>query len=262
VATRRIHGVIKGKTAIITGGTRGLGFALAEALIAAGASVAVLGRDAATAREAAARLGTRALGLTADVTDEAALGDAVAEATDALGPIEMLVCAAGIGAPKAPIWEAEAADFHSCFDTNVLGVVMAMKAVMPAMIAARLGRVVVIGGTYGHKGVGGFALYGATKWALRGMVKAAAVDAAPHGLTVNMVSPGGIDGERLRRLFRESAIRNGEPEDAPLARFAAGTALGRLVTQDDVAAAMLHLLGPGGRNITGQDIIVDSGTIV
>ncbi|WP_040847498.1 SDR family oxidoreductase, partial [Nitrospirillum viridazoti] len=93
-------------------------------------------------------------------------------------------------------------------------------------------------------------------------VRSAALDAAPHGVTVNMISPGGVDGERLRRLFRQSAAANGEPEDAPLKRFTAGTALGRLVGEDDVAAAMLHLLGPGGRMMTGQDIVVDAGMVV
>lgn len=248
--------------AIVTGGTRGLGFALATALAGAGAKVAMLGRNGETAARAAAWLGEPTIGLSADVADAAAVASAAAAAEAALGSIDMLVCAAGIGSPKAPIWEADTAAYRACFDTNVLGVVNALGAVMPGMIGRRRGRVVVIGGSYGHKGVAGFGLYAASKWALRGIVRSAALDAAPYGVTVNMVSPGGIDGERLRRLFRETAARNGEAADAPLARFAASTALGRLVEEEDVAAAMLHLLGPGGRMMTGQDMIVDSGTIV
>lgn len=77
-----------------------------------------------------------------------------------------------------------------------------------------------------------------------------------------MISPGGVEGERIHRLFRETAQRNGEPEDAPLKRFLSGTALGRLVTEDDIAAALFHLVGPAGRMITGQDIVVDSGTVI
>jgi NAD(P)-dependent dehydrogenase (short-subunit alcohol dehydrogenase family) len=253
----RMNGV-----ALVTGGTRGLGLALAGALHAAGTAVALVGRDAETGQRAAASLGNRAAAFAADVSDQAAIDVAVTRAEATLGPITTLVCAAGIGAPRAPIWEADEAAFRAVYDVNVLGVLLAMRSTMPAMVARGSGRVIVIGGTYGHKGAAGFGLYGSTKWALRGIVRSAALDAAPHRVTVNMVSPGGVDGERLRRLFRESAVRNGEPDGAPLARFTSGTALGRLVSEEDIAAAMLHLLSPAGRMMTGQDIVVDSGTVL
>jgi NAD(P)-dependent dehydrogenase (short-subunit alcohol dehydrogenase family) len=187
---------------------------------------------------------------------------ACAETKATLGPVDMLVCTAGVGAPRQPIWQADATAYRRCFDINVLGVINAMAAAMPDMIARRSGQVIVIGGTYGHKGVADFAVYSASKWALRGLVRSAALDAASHGVRVNMVSPGGVDGERLRGAFADSARSRGEAADAPLARFTASTALGRLVSEADIAAAMLHLLGPGGRMMTGQDIIVDAGTII
>jgi NAD(P)-dependent dehydrogenase (short-subunit alcohol dehydrogenase family) len=81
-------------------------------------------------------------------------------------------------------------------------------------------------------------------------------------VTANLISPGGVDGERLRRQFQASADARGEPVEAVLERFVSGSALHRLVTDEDVAAALLHLVGEGGRNITGQDIVVDAGTIV
>lgn len=121
---------------------------------------------------------------------------------------------------------------------------------------------VVIGGTYGHKGVANSAIYAASKWALRGLVKSTALEVAPYGITCNIVAPGGVDGARLRGAFQQSADARGEPVEAVLARFTAGSALGRLLTGEDIAAAILHLVGDGGRMITGQDLIVDSGTIV
>lgn len=250
-----------GTTAIVTGGTRGLGLGLARALGRKGANVVLVGRNGATGLAAASELagqGLRATAVAADVADAAGLHDALAH----LGPVDLLVCAAGVGAPRRPIWEATAEDYRNCFDINVLGVVNAMAAVMPGMIARGTGRVVAVGGTYGHKGMAGFALYAASKWALRGLVKSAALDAAPHGVLVNMISPGGVEGERIHRMFRETALRNGEPEDAPLKRFLASTTLGRLVTEEDVAAALFHLAGPAGRMITGQDILVDAGTVL
>lgn len=256
---------LAGKVALVTGGTRGLGLGLARALGRSGAGVALVGRDGATGAAAVAALadeGIAAHAFVADVSDDAAMRDAAAAAQERLGAIDVLVCAAGVGAPRRPVWEATPQDYRGCFDINVLGVVNAMAAVLPAMIARGEGRVVAIGGTYGHKGVAGFSLYAASKWALRGLVKSAALDAAPHGVRVNMISPGGVEGERIHRLFRGSALRNGEPEGAPLERFLAGTALGRLVTEDDIAGALFHLVGPAGRMITGQDIVVDSGTVI
>ncbi|MPS68089.1 MULTISPECIES: SDR family NAD(P)-dependent oxidoreductase [Novosphingobium] len=256
---------LEGKVAMVTGGTRGLGLGLARALGRAGAGVAIVGRDAATGERAAASLvaeGLNVIACAADVSDDASMREAAARTERTLGAPGILVCAAGVGAPRRPVWEASPQDYRGCFDINVLGVVNAMAAVMPGMTARGEGRVVAVGGTYGHKGVAGFSLYSASKWALRGLVKSAALDAAPHGVRVNMISPGGVEGERIHRLFRETAQRNGEPEDAPLKRFLSGTALGRLVTEDDIAAALFHLVGPAGRMITGQDIVVDSGTVI
>jgi NAD(P)-dependent dehydrogenase (short-subunit alcohol dehydrogenase family) len=256
---------IRGKVALVTGGTRGLGLGLARALGAKGARVALVGRDAETGRGAAATLaaeGIVAHAYAADVVDAAALHEAAEAVRDELGAVDMLVCTAGVGSPRQPVWKVSAEDYRACFDINVLGVINAMAAVLPAMIERGEGSVVAIGGTYGQKGVANFAVYCASKWALRGLVKSAALEAASHGVRVNMISPGGVEGERLRRMFRESAERNGEAEDAPLKRFLAGTALGRLVTEEDIAAALLHLVGPSGRMIVGQDIVVDSGMAV
>ncbi len=256
---------LAGKVALITGGTRGLGLGLARNLGLQGVKVGLIGREASTGEAAIAALtalGIEACSFSADVADGDAMAAAREAVVNALGPIDILLCTAGVGAPRHPIWEATAAEFCDCFDVNVLGVLNAMAAVMPAMVERGSGNVVVIGGTYGHKGAADFGLYCASKWALRGLVKSAALDAAPTGVRVNLISPGGVDGERIHRMFRESAIRRGEPEDAPLKRFLSTTALGRLVTEDDIAAALFHLVGPGGTMITGQDIVVDSGTVI
>ena len=254
-----------GQTAVVTGSTRGLGREIALALARAGANIVVVGRDQAngkitadTVREA----GTESLLISADVTDQQQMEAMAARSVERFGSIDALVCTAGVGAPRRVLWESTVEDYRNCFDVNVLGVMLAMRAALPAMIARRAGRIVVIGGTYGHKGVAQHAIYAASKWALRGLVKSAARESGPYGVNVNLVSPGGIEGERLRRQFRQSAEINGETEQDVRARFVAGTALGRLVTGEDVAAAVIHLVTDAGRMITGQDIIVDSGTII
>ncbi|WP_232476095.1 SDR family NAD(P)-dependent oxidoreductase [Flavisphingomonas formosensis] len=260
-----MSGPLEGQVALVTGSTRGLGRELAAVLAEAGCDIVVVGREAETGEitaELVRAAGRRALVAPGDVTDEAAMDAVAAQALEVFGRIDILVCTAGVGGPRRPVWESRAADLHACFDVNVLGTMLAMRAVLPGMIERRHGRVIVIGGTYGHKGVANSAIYAASKWALRGLVKSAALEAAPFGVTCNVIAPGGVEGERLRRTFQQSADARGEPVEAVIGRFTAGTALGRLVTGDDIAAAILHLAGEGGRMITGQDIIIDAGTIV
>jgi len=258
-------GPLAGQVVFATGATKGLGADVALALARAGAKVAIVGRDAGAAAQVAVSIvaqGGAALGLSADVTDAEALAGAAAQAADHFGRLDRLLCCAGVGSPRQPVWESREADYRACFDINVLGVMLAMRAVMPRLIAQREGRVVVIGGTYGHKGVAQAGLYAASKWAVRGLVKSAALEAGPHNVTVNVVAPGGIEGPRLTRLFQASADREGVPFDAVLQRFTARSALGRLVTPQDVAHAVIHLFGEGGRLVTGQDLVVDAGTLV
>jgi len=250
---------------LITGSTRGLGRELAVGLAQAGAHIVVVGRDAETGvatAQAVRDAGREAIVVAGDVSDEAAMEAAAAQAIDHFGRIDILVCTAGISGPRAPIWESHAADLQACFAVNVQGVLLAMRAVLPHMIAAQSGRVIAVGGTYGHKGVANSAIYAASKWALRGLVKSAALEAAPFGVTCNVVAPGGVDGPRLRAMFQQSADARGETLEDVLDRFNAGTAMGRLVTGDDITAAIVHLASEAGRQITGQDIIIDAGAIV
>ncbi|HVY33201.1 MAG TPA: SDR family oxidoreductase [Caulobacteraceae bacterium] len=258
-------GALAGKCALVTGGTKGLGAELALGLARAGADVAVLGRDG-QAGEAVCRqigaIGRRNLAIQADVMDQEQMDAAATQVRAAFGAVDILVCAAGVGSPRRPIWELESADFRACFDVNVLGVMLALRAVMPLMIEQKFGRVVAIGGTYGHKGVGLASLYASSKWAVRGLIRSVALEGGPHGVTANVVAPGGIEGPRLTREFQASAERDGLTYEAVLERFTRRSALNRLVTPDEVCAAVVHLASDAGRNITGQDLIVDAGQII
>lgn len=262
----KIMHALNAQVVFATGATKGLGAELALALARQGAHLAIVGRDRAAGEEVASAvraIGSNALVLPADVSDGQALQDAAQQAQKHFGHIDRLLCAAGVGSPRQKVWQSRAEDFHACFDTNVLGVMLALRAVMPLMIErGQGGRVVVIGGTYGHKGVADAAVYAASKWAVRGLCKSAALEGGPHGITVNVVAPGGVAGPRLKRLFEASAEREGLPYEAVLRRFTDKSALGRLVTGDDIAQAVIHLFSDGGRLITGQDIVVDAGTLI
>jgi len=257
---------LAGKAILVTGPAKGMGGAITRAIAAAGGDLVLLGRDMmaieAIADEVRA-LGRIVLAVSADVTKDEEVAAAVAKADAAFPSLWGAVNVAGTTGPSGKmLWEHTIEDFRDVFDVNVLGTFLVMKHVLPALIARNGGSVVNIGGTFGFKGVRKSSLYGATKWTLRGMTKSAALEAGGAGVRVNMVSPGGVDGPRLTRQLGEEAEREGITYEERYARFASGTALGRMSTAEDVANAVLFLLSDAARNITGQDLLVDGGTIV
>jgi NAD(P)-dependent dehydrogenase (short-subunit alcohol dehydrogenase family) len=258
---------LKDRAVLITGPAKGMGRTITLAVAEAGADVALLGRDLAPIEAVAGEvrtLGRSALVIQADVTEDAEMERAVAEAADRLGEkLWGAVAVAGVSGPSArKLWEHTPEDFHDVFDVNVLGVFLLLRHLLPRLIGNGRGSVVTIGGTFGFKGVREASLYGASKWALRGLTKSAALEAGRAGVRVNMVSPGGVDGPRLTRQLGEQAAREGTTYAEVHQRFSATSALGRMSQADDVAAAVLFLLADTARNITGQDLVVDGGTIV
>jgi 3-oxoacyl-[acyl-carrier protein] reductase len=137
-----------------------------------------------------------------------------------------------------------------------------MRAVMPGMIARGYGRIVNIGGTFGLRGRAGRAAYSASKWALRGLTKSAALEAGPHGITVNCVCPGMVEGERFDRVRTDMAARLRITPDQARDKMAEEYALRRISTDEDVAGAVMFLLSDHARQITGQDIAVDGGWVI
>jgi NAD(P)-dependent dehydrogenase (short-subunit alcohol dehydrogenase family) len=258
---------LEGRAVIVTGPAKGMGRRITLALAEAGADVALLGRDVAAIAPVAAEV--RALGRTAvvekvDVADDGEMESGIEAAAAAFDDrLSGAVAVAGVAGPSGrKLWEHTPADFRDVFDVNVLGVFLLLRHLLPRLMARGGGSIVTIGGTFGSKGVRNASLYGASKWALRGLTKSAALEAGRAGVRVNMVSPGGVDGPRLTRQLGEEAARDGLPYDEVYARFAAATALGRMSTDADVADAVLFLLADTARNITGQDLLVDGGTVV
>jgi NAD(P)-dependent dehydrogenase (short-subunit alcohol dehydrogenase family) len=258
---------MKGQAVFVTGAAKGMGRSVTLALAEAGADIVLAGRDLnaiAPVADEVREMGRQAVEVRCDVTDEASVSTAVDKAWSALRPtVWGLVNIAGETGPSGKmLWEHTVEDYRLVFDVNVLGPFLTMKHVLPRMMAAGDGAIVNIGGTFGFKGVRQASAYGATKWALRGYTKSAALEAGPSGVRVNMVSPGGVEGPRLTRQLGEAAERQGITYQEAYDRFCQTAALGRMSTDRDVALQVLHLLGEGGRNITGQDLLVDGGTIL
>ncbi|MDX2192806.1 MAG: 3-oxoacyl-[acyl-carrier-protein] reductase [Gemmatimonadales bacterium] len=235
--------------ALVTGGTRGIGLAIAERLVAAGARVALTGRDRVQAEAVAATLGEAAFGLGCDVSDGAQVEAAVAEAEQRLGGITLVVNNAGLTRDNLLVRLAED-DWDAVLDANLKGAFHVTRAVVKGMMKRRAGRVVNVTSVVGLMGNKGQANYAASKAGLIGFTKSVAKEYAGRGILANCIAPGFIETDMTRALPAEARA-------ALLERVA----LGRLGTPGDVAGAVLFLASPLADYVTGQVLVVDGGMV-
>jgi 3-hydroxybutyrate dehydrogenase len=251
-------GLSRSSHALVTGGGRGIGHAIAAALSGADVTVTVLGRNRATLDEAVAA-GVAHFAVVADVADQAAVSAAIAEAA-ARQPIDILVANAG-AAVSAPFAKSDAALFRQMMDVNFMGVVHAVQAVLPAMKTRRHGRIVAIASTAALKGYAYVSAYAAAKHAVVGLVRSLALELATSGVTANAVCPGFTDTDLLGGSIENIMSKTGRSREQALAELAKHNPQGRLVTPEQVADTVLWLCGEGAGAITGQAIAVAGGEI-
>lgn len=236
---------LEGLTGIVTGGASGIGLATALLLTERGAKVAVL--DIADPPD------DRLIGFRADVTDDASVRAAVTGAVDALGGLDILVNNAGIGA-QGTVEDNDDAEWHRVLDLNVVGIVRVTRAALRALRASEHAAIVNTCSVAASVGLPERALYSASKGAVLSLTQALAADHLREGIRVNCVGPGTADTPWVGRLLDRAA----DPE-AERAALVARQPHGRLVSPDEVAAAIAYLAGPSAGSTTGIMITIDGG---
>ncbi|OZI20592.1 3-hydroxyacyl-CoA dehydrogenase [Bordetella genomosp. 9] len=258
---------LAGRHALVTGGGRGIGLAIAERLLRDGAAVTLLGRDAASLEQAADALARRHTATArvqwqaADITDPDALAGAFAWAADASGPVGILVNNAG-QARSERFDRTDAALWASMLAVNLTGTFHCIQAALPGMLAARWGRIVNVASTAGLAGYAYVSAYCAAKHGVIGLTRALALETAAKGVTVNAVCPGYTDTDIVRDAVRNIVAKTGMDEAGARARLAERNPQGRLVQPSEVAHAVAWLCQPGAGAINGQAIPVDGGEIM
>ncbi|MFX1677984.1 SDR family NAD(P)-dependent oxidoreductase [Mitsuaria sp. CC2] len=256
---------LEGLHAVVTGGGSGIGAAIAQALIADGARVTLMGRRIGTLKEQRDRLnvgGGPSVELqVCDVGDEASVRDAFAAAVAAAGPIDLLVNNAG-QVETAPLAKTSLDTWQRLLNVNLTGSFLCSREVLPAMTERRFGRIVNVASTAALKGYAYVAAYCAAKHGVLGLTRALALETARKGVTVNAVCPGYTETDIVAGAIETIVAKTGRTAEEARAELASVNPQGRLVDPAEVAATVAWLARRDSGSITGQAIAVAGGEVM
>jgi 3-oxoacyl-[acyl-carrier protein] reductase len=242
---------LKGRSVLVTGGSKGIGKGIARVFAQAGAKVAIVSRHGKEAEAAAKEIGHGAFGLAGDVTSLASMEAVMKEAASRSGGLDVLCANAGIF-PPAKLEEMTSEQWDQVIDTNLKGTFHSVKAAVPYLKKSNQGRIVITSSITGPvTGFPGWTHYGATKAGQLGFMRTACIELAKYGITVNAVMPGNI--------LTEGLIEMGEDYQKSMA---ASVPLKKLGTVEDIGHAALYFASKEASYVTGQTIIVDGGQIL
>ena len=252
--------MLQDQHAVVTGGSRGIGAAIAAVLAGAGARVTVVGRDVAALTEVAASLGAAGQAEVADVADAGAVAAALARARARFGPVRILVNNAG-QVETMPVAKMPQETWERLLAVNLTGTFLCSKEVLADMLAAKGGRIVNVASTAALRGYAYVAAYVAAKHGVVGFTRSLALEVATQGITVNAVCPGYTDTDIVRQGIAKVVAATGRPEREARAIFTGHNPQRRLIDAGEVAAAVLWLCSPEARGVNGASIPISGGEV-
>ncbi|SLN35549.1 L-iditol 2-dehydrogenase [Ruegeria meonggei] len=250
---------LAGKTALITGAARGIGLAFAKAYVAEGARVTIADIDINRARAAAEEIGAAALAVEMDVTDQNSIDVAIARTADQFGPIDILINNAAIFT-AAPIVEIDRGEYQRVFDINVAGTLFTLQAVARHMIDNKVrGHIINMASQAGRRGEPLVAVYCASKAAIISLTQSAGLNLIEHGINVNAIAPGVVDGEHWDGVDAFFAKHESKAPGQKKREVAASVPFGRMGQAEDLTGMAVFLASDEARYIVAQTYNVDGG---
>ncbi|HEX2270505.1 MAG TPA: 3-oxoacyl-ACP reductase FabG [Pyrinomonadaceae bacterium] len=253
--------MLKGKFALITGGGRGIGRAIALALAHKGVRIAVAARTAEQVEHVAAEIGNGAIAVTCDVSDPESVLRMFAGIRERLGDVDILVNNAGI-AESATLVNTTDDLWHRHLAINLSGTFYCTRAALPSMLRKKWGRVINVASIAAKTGAPYIAAYSASKHGVLGLTRSVALEVAASGITVNAICPGYVDTEMVTRGIEKITAVTGRSAEEARESLEKMSPQNRLTTVEEVAAVALLLASDEGRGINGQGINIDGGSVL
>ncbi|WP_306142102.1 SDR family oxidoreductase [Roseibium sp. MMSF_3412] len=247
------------KRVLVSAGAAGIGRVIAERFLSEGAQVAICDADA-DAVVSFSELHPQAVAAVADVTSENDMGDFLGELEARWGGADIVCANAGTGGPAGAIETLDYADWQSCVATNVHGAFLTCRWAARVMKAQGSGLITLTSSTAGIMGYPMRSPYAAAKWAIVGLTKTLAMELGPHGIRVNAICPGAVEGPRMDRVVANEAAARGLSEDEVRALYVDGVSMRTWVTAEDVTNMISFLASDAGQKISGQILAIDGHT--
>jgi NAD(P)-dependent dehydrogenase (short-subunit alcohol dehydrogenase family) len=257
--------LLRDKVAVITGGGRGIGRAIAQAYAREGAHLALASRDVLALQETralVAEYGRDVLVVPLDLREEESVRAMAEQVLVHFGHVDILVNNSGIAGPTAPLWEIEPEQWRETLDVDLIGPYLCCHAFLPSMLARRSGNILMIGSMTGKRPLFGRTPYAAAKLGLVGLVRTLAWEVGPYNIRVNLISPGPVEGERIGRVLRDMASAQNIDEEEARRLFLRDSPLNRMAPPEDIASAAVFLASDLSGSTTGEDLNVSGGIVM
>ena len=250
---------LAGKRVLVTAGANGIGLAITRGFIQSGAKVLICDVDEASLKRAQQDL-PGVMTTVADVSDEQSVDRLFAQVDAQLGGLDVMINNAGIAGPTGTVEHLSLADWNRTLAVNITGQFLCARQAVPRLRKGTKASMINLSSAAGHLGFPGRSAYAASKWAVVGFTKSLALELGPEGIRVNAILPGAVDGPRIRAVIAAKAQSLGKPVEEVAYDYEKQSAMGSLVSVEDIANMVLFASGDYARHVNGQELVVDGYT--